>query len=510
MSDVVDELSQLLEGVVRRLSSARRTFTEKEALQPVWEAGYDIAIQSDAHFVQVHEGDSKHPGHWRLVNHAVANTRLLNELLSGTWDGRSLDEKLAELDAEDQQHYVFCPLDARLTLTPQGILEPAEHERNVKLPRKMKKALDELAPQLLARWSDAGAEPWTVRAITEVLRDLAWPDAVLPNAWLYVRAWLLIWSQVRRVGQDYWIPADQLPSAVQHTRQQVRPLYVPDPPPIGSEMLASITSFKRPVVVTKPAGTNADESQVVLRGEVTDNRAGWTVHLRTANLLEGFLHVPSAVRGVYPPPVPGEEHNVVVRGMWHEDGTRLWLWLDRTKNHLYGPMLAEKLMWLQAGAILRIEWAPDAIVIQQVGQDEDIRNEEARLVDLETLATLRGGIGENYRHSLQAILIEAPQGLTFAEVIIAMRNRQQHEVHRGTIHAILYSGGFVQQDHRWFAAPDAAASARRLRAALVETLLPAEQKNTTPILSHTEYIRTRVTAINARLAEIVVMLREEI
>jgi hypothetical protein len=214
------------------------------------------------------------------------------------------------------------------------------------------------------------------------------------------------------------------------------------------------------------------------------------------------------VRGAYPPSVPGEEQKTVLRGMWHEDGTRFWLWLDRTNNHLYGPALADRLMWLDAGTVLRIEWAPDIIVIQRIRQDEAVRDEEARLVDLEALAAVRGGLGENYRRSVQAILNEAPEGLTFAEIVIALRQRQQHEVHRGTIHAILYSGGFLRKDRRWFAAPDSEAGARQLRAAFVETLLPAEEENPAQPLSHAEYLRSRVKAIHARLSEIVTTLRE--
>lgn len=508
MSEAVDEVARLLEEVVRHWTPARRTFTETEAMQPVWDAYYEIMIQSDPRFVLVHEGDGTHPPHWRLVSHTVANTRLLHELLAGTWDGRDLEGKVAELDAQDQQHYVFYPLDARFTRTRQGILEPAEQERNVKLRRGMKATLDALGPKLLAHWQEAGAEPWTVRRITEGLRQLAWADAELPNAWLYVRTWLLTWPQVRRVGQDYWIPAEQVPSVGGRTRLHVHPLRVADPVP-GLGDVAPVPR-KPPTVSSIPTTpAEADESQVVLRGEVVTERARWTVRLRTINLLEGFLSVPSAVRGIYPPPVPGEGPQTALRGMWHEDGSQIWLWLDRTHHRLYGHDLAGRLTWLDAGTVLRIEWAPDVIVFQRIGQDEAVRNEEERLVDLEALAALRGGLGENYRRSLQAILAAAPDGLTFAEVVIALRERQQHEVHRGTIHALLSSGGFVRKDRRWFAAPDPEAGARRLRAAFVETLLPAQQETPALPLSAADAVRTRVNAIHTRLAEIVARLREE-
>src|SRR5947209_16213899 len=104
MSDVFDECSLLIEEVVKRLWSSRRTFTEREALKPVWEAGYEVSIQSDARFMLAQEGDWKHPSHWRLAHHTIANNRLLNDLLTSAWDGRGLDRKLAALDAEDQQH----------------------------------------------------------------------------------------------------------------------------------------------------------------------------------------------------------------------------------------------------------------------------------------------------------------------------------------------------------------------------------------------------------------------
>jgi len=78
-------------------------------------------------------------------------------------------------------------------------------------------------------------------------------------------------------------------------------------------------------------------------------------------------------------------------------------------------------------------------------------------------------------------------------------------IHRGSIHAILQSGGFVQKDRRWFAAPDSEAGVRQLRAAFVETLLPNEQEKPAHPLSSAENVRTRVKAIQARLSEIVTM-----
>lgn len=438
--------------------------------------------------------------HWRLASHTLANNRLLNDLLSGNWDGRDLDGKLAALDSEDQQHYVFCPLDPRLSLNKQGMLEPAERERTVTVPRQMKAKLDQLGPLLLAHWRETGTEPWTVRAITNALKQLGWQDGDMNNAWLYVRSWLLGWQQVVCVGQDYWIPADQVPQETKQTRLQVMPIRATD-----SAGNASAPVF--PSIPNKQTGhAKADESQVMLSGEATATQATWSVRLRTVNLLEGFIHIPASARGAYPPPVPGEKEQVALRAVWFEDNTHFWLWLDRTRNQLYGPALADKLGWLYAGDIIRVEWAPDVIVLRIIGHDEQVSSEEARLVDIEALATLRGGLGESYRRSLQAILQEAPEGLHFAQIVRALRERQSHEVHRGTIHALLHHGGFLQKDHRWFAVPDSDASARQLRMAIIETLIP-EELNGHPTSSHQERLHIRVKAIHSRLSEIVTDLR---
>ncbi len=107
---------------------------------------------------------------------------------------------------------------------------------------------------------------------------------------------------------------------------------------------------------------------------------------------------------------------------------------------------------------------------------------ETRLVDMEELKKLRGGLGESYRQTIQAILTATPDGLTFQELATAINQRQHHEVARGTIRSILSSGGFIQHEQRWFAAPDTVTGARQLRDALLETLVPqAEEGGSGPI-----------------------------
>ena len=149
------------------------------------------------------------------------------------------------------------------------------------------------------------------------------------------------------------------------------------------------------------------------------------------------------------------------------------------------------------------------MILHMVGHDDEVQREEMRLVDPQTLKTLRGGLGESYRQSLQAILLEKTEGLTFLQVVKALRERQGHDIHRGTVRALLYAGGFVQRNSRWFAAPQDHIAARTLRAALAETLLPQEKsKQLTEPTAGPEQQRKKVQAIKARLAEVIRIIRD--
>src|SRR5258706_15109644 len=129
MSDVDEELSQLLDEAVERLSSYRQTFTDEEALAEVWKYDYDLSPQAEpqGRFVLAYEADGKHPRQWRLVTQALANNRLLDALKAGAWDGQDLDTELVQLDAEDHIHYIYCPADPRFTTLSAGTLIAADH-----------------------------------------------------------------------------------------------------------------------------------------------------------------------------------------------------------------------------------------------------------------------------------------------------------------------------------------------------------------------------------------------
>ncbi len=247
-----------------------------------------------------------------------------------------------------------------------------------------------------------------------------------------------------------------------------------------------------------------------IRGKaVITQTESWKFPLRTIHLLDGFVPVPPHVRSAYPPRAVGEGDREVLRGLWYNDGEPLWLWLDRVQDRLYGPDLAHKLEWLEAGDVLHGTWTSEVVVLRITGHDGEVQREESRLVDPEALKALRGGVGETYRQSIQAILSENTDGLTFAQVERALRERQGHDVHRGTVRTLLYAGGFVQPAGRWFAAPQNEVGARRLRTALVETLVPVERGEEIGEQS-TEGKRQlkRVQAIRERLGELGEMIRE--
>jgi len=175
---------------------------------------------------------------------------------------------------------------------------------------------------------------------------------------------------------------------------------------------------------------------------------------------------------------------------------------------LCGSDLADRLAWCDAGEVIAIEWSADVVLLRQHGVDEQVRQEESRLVDREALAALRGGVGESYRQSLMTILAGAPDGLTFREVVEALRARQQHVVHQGTVRALLCAGAFVCGEGRWFTAPDSAAAARQLRKAIVllgkgETEAADSEQET-----QNRTARTIASHVTGRLRELIELLKD--
>ncbi len=317
-----------------------------------------------------------------------------------------------------------------------------------------------------------------------------------------VRSWLLGVKQIKRVDQDFWLPVKFLPKDVKRTRLQVLPIRSMR----SDDMQALDDQFtyvpKKLVEDSYKLLAPQSVDSVIIGGEVTAMTARWTTILRTINLLEGFLSIPASVRAVYSPAVPGEERLYkLLDAVWHEDGEHFWLWLDRQKHRFYGPGLLSKIEWNAPGDVLRIEWVPDVLTIFFTTYNEQIQQEEARLIDQESLKGLRGGLGESYRDSVQRILSMAPEGLTLQEIMQTLSVRLGHTVHHGTVFAMLNRGGFVRRDQRLFAAPDDAMARLSLRTALMTILLPEREDldKHQPPPSLGEQIHQQTQAIMRRL-----------
>jgi hypothetical protein len=510
MSEEDKELLRLLDEAVMRLTHRRITFTDEEALRPIWDEGYDIALQGDplARFALAAEADGHHRRQWRLHTQTLANNRLLDALTTSVWDGRDLEAELTRLDVEDQVHYIFCPADHRMTILPDGTFEPSSSERNVALSSPVQAELDALGSALLRQWHDEGAYPLTVHQITVELSKLGWSKASERDGWLLVRTWLSGWSSVSRVGLDSWIPVDAVPAAPTRSHLQVLPISSPSDSiaseGVGTEDRETKVIFDNASTAERPHASPTDTNLVIPGNSVITRPVHWTQPLRTLHVLEGFIPVPPPARSMYPPRVIDEGEKQALRGLWFDTDQQMWLWLDRMQDRLYGPDLANQLEWLEAGDLLRIDWVLESIIMRRSGHDDEIQSEEMRLVDPEALKALRGGLGESYRQSLQAILTAAPDGLTFPQLVAVLSERQGHDVHRGTVRTLLYAGGFIHHDGRWFAAPQNMEGTRKLRAALSEAMV--QNKPSEPI-TNLERHRQKIQAIRSRLAQVIQELR---
>ena len=304
-----------------------------------------------------------------------------------------------------------------------------------------------------------------------------------------------------------------MPKTPERTRLQVLP--VGGATSTGEERDGERNIPPGPTSIGQETSPTLDNSPIPQSREALANRVSWTFPLRTIHLLKGFLPVPAVGRSAYPPRGVGEGDREALRGLWYDSDERLWLWLDRNQDRLYGPDLAQKLEWLEAGDLLRVQWTPDVIAMRLAGHDDEVQREEERLVDPQALKALRGGLGESYRQSLQTILSEKADGLTFTQAVQALRERQGHDVPRNTVRAILYAGGFLHHDSRWFAAPQSEQGARKLRTALAETLISKEepqqsQTSETELATGAVHRLRKLHAIRVRLAELVLVLRESL
>lgn len=110
------------------------------------------------------------------------------------------------------------------------------------------------------------------------------------------------------------------------------------------------------------------------------------------------------------------------------------------------------------------------------------------LADLEKLMQLRSNIGEGYRQAVQVLLLVAPESLTLKEILIAIREKQRHEVRCSIVCSILSNGGFIQREQRRYATPRIPHCSKEALT-LVESSGQEEQQL---VLLNQEYTRTHI------------------
>jgi hypothetical protein len=495
-------LRRLLDAVERKYAGSRRTFTEEEAFADIWEAGYDASPQSDPRFALGQEAHGKNQRHWCLASQVLANNRLIEALETATWDGRDLDAELARMGEGGGPHFVFCPVDPRFVQGAEGRLDLAAREDDVALSDEVRSELDALLNSLRESWVTAGGTPQTVRQLTEALGALGWVGATVRGGWLQVRTWLKGCADIVRVGRDFWVLADKIPRGPERVRLSVLPIRHPSTSgPTGTPSEQQPTVGPGPSSTTQPV--TPTQTSVPPTGLVGSLATSWSVVLRTVNLVEGFLPVPSMARLAYPPRATDSAAWEAIPGKWFSSGDSLWLWLDRQRDLLCGSDLADRLAWCDAGEVIVVEWSADVVVLRQHGADEQVRDEESRLVDREALAAMRGGVGESYRQSLMAILGGIPTGLTFRELVEALNARQLHMAHRGTVRALLSAGRFVYRDGKWYTTNDGTDSARQLRMSIVLSSQSEEAATDSSKENHNQTARKIAAVVASRLKELI-------
>ena len=112
----------------------------------------------------------------------------------------------------------------------------------------------------------------------------------------------------------------------------------------------------------------------------------------------------------------------------------------------------EQLAFLEAGTVLEVTMTTTSIVFGTRNVDQQVAEEEARLVDLSDLALRRSAVLESYRASLHTILENYNSPLRFQELYAELCNRQHHQPNRTSIRSILSSSSefiFLKAERKW-------------------------------------------------------------
>lgn len=441
--------------MVERFSISRFTFTEDEALAEVWASGEDVRLREDSRFWEI-EG----AGHFQLSHHVLANELLADRLWQGVWAGDDIVRELGRMDEsnEDNKFHVFCPADPRLVEQDSKFVLAACP--TLRLPERLKSQLDSLATELLAAHVESGVHLSTVELRERLLRLR--DDLDLGEGVELLESWLCGRSEWEAIARGLWLPAQLVPPPAAPKPFRVWRIasdntggavaeeceYVEESEGVEQGGLGCVIRLPDPPVERHP-----------------DSSVSWTQVLRTIHLQGAYLPVPTAARFRYPRFV-GRQGAVVVNALSHDSGLEGHIWLDRSSHRFFGDLLTEVLEWEEAGRKLYIRWQPAGLVLRLGEVDEQVREEETRHVDPQTLYELRMGHGESYRQSLADILHERG-GLGFRALYDELSKRQGHYPSRPSVRAVLaHSPEFVRSDELW-TWREAPGSARTFRRSII-------------------------------------------
>jgi hypothetical protein len=450
------QISELNDWIVEYQNSQQRfTFTEAEILQACWDQGEDILLREDSRFKEAALPDLPFPGQWQLSTHTIANQLIYDSLLHNEWDGEDLSYYLQQLDQQNTEatFHIFCRTDKRISLSPDegGCYHIILNQMIVKvsLSSEQKKDLDGLACQLLEAFPHQNRAPWATFEILEQIKHISsnFPtlEPLIPTELAH---WLSRRDEWAKVGRDLWFPKHLLPPPVQNRRYAVLS--------VDAGKRGQMPSFLEPVDTDEQDMSEVINQEISYDKQTQDpqqtvSRNRWKVVLRTLHLNEGYIPVLPRMRVFYP---YGQKLSnlSVLPGIWFADASEMTVWLDMTHHRLYGPDVTDHLAFLDAGTILEIFWSNAGFTFSLAGQDPEIFEEEARLIDLTELAHLRSTLLESYRTSLRVILASANQGKVFAELYLELYQRQQHKPNRSTIRGILSSSPeffFDKSERKW-------------------------------------------------------------
>jgi hypothetical protein len=264
----------------------------------------------------------------------------------------------------------------------------------------------------------------------------------------YYRNWLLTQEAWVRVGVDTWLPKSEIPIIEKRHRYAVLPASPAENshnlsmPEIVDEHFLTQDTIQTIEELTGPGTEEINFPNTSVR---------WRMILRTVHINEGSVPIPKQARVLYPH-ARKLSNTIALGGIWFADASEMIVWLDREKHQLYGDDLQEQLAFLEAGTVLEVTFTTTSIVFGTRDVDQQVAEEEARLVDLSDLAQRRSAVLESYRKSIKIILEKYNSPLRFQELYEELCNRQQHQPNRTSVRSILSSSPefiFLKAEQKW-------------------------------------------------------------